>query len=131
MDADALQAGESKQDNCCGDVISGGSTGLIYLLDSGHVRKTAYPDKTRKQSLRDLERECRIYQSLPQHDRLLKMMGYSPEGGLDLEYMPNGNLREYLQAEASNLGLTNDFNGRVMPPKHCTFYISTMLFTAT
>ncbi|KAF4636625.1 hypothetical protein G7Y89_g1464 [Cudoniella acicularis] len=106
MDANAFQAGDSKQANGCGDVISGGSTGLVYLLDSGYVRKTAYSDKTRKQSLRDIELEYRIYQRLPRHDRLLKMMGYSPESGLDLEYMPNGNLREFLQTEAVNSGLT-------------------------
>jgi len=109
MDAQTLQliqAGDSKQDARSGEVISGGSTGLIYLLDSGYVRKTAYPDKTRKQSLRDIEREYRIYQRLPRHDRLLKMIDYSLDGGLILEYMPNGNLREYLQAEAANLSLT-------------------------
>jgi hypothetical protein len=74
------------------DVISGGSTGLIYLLPSGYVRKSAYPGITRKQSLRDIEHEHKIYQRLPHHDRLLKMMGYSIEDGLILEYMPNGNL---------------------------------------
>jgi serine/threonine protein kinase len=34
------------------------------------------------------------------------MIGYSLDGGLILEYMPNGNLREYLQTEAANLSLT-------------------------
>lgn len=95
----------SKQDDAGSVVISGGSTGLIYLLPSGHVRKTPYQDKTRKQSLRDIEREYRIYQRLPRHDRLLRIIGYSSDDGLDLEYMPNGNLREYLQAEAANLSL--------------------------
>jgi serine/threonine protein kinase len=87
------------------DVISGGSTGLIYLLRSGYVRKSAYPGITRKQSLRDIEHEYKIYPRLPHHDRLLKMMGYSIEDGLILEYMPSGNLREYLQDKAAGLSL--------------------------
>lgn len=44
MDANAFQAGDSMEAKSCGDVISGGSTGLLYLLDSGYVRKTAYSD---------------------------------------------------------------------------------------
>ncbi|OBT60307.1 hypothetical protein VE03_10216 [Pseudogymnoascus sp. 23342-1-I1] len=87
------------------DVISGGSTGLIYLLPSRYVRKTAYPDSTRKQSLRDIEHEYKIYQRLPRHDLLLEMVGYSMEHGLILEYMPNGNLREYLQTKAADVSL--------------------------
>jgi serine/threonine protein kinase len=78
---------------------------LIYLLPSGYVRKAAYPDITRKQSLRDIEHEYKIYQRLPPHDRLLKMISYSVEDGLVLEYMPNGNLREYIQAETADLSL--------------------------
>ena len=60
---------------------------MIYLLPSGYVRKVAYPGITRKQSLRDIEHEYKIYQRLPRHDRLLKMIGYSAEEGLILEYM--------------------------------------------
>ena len=59
----------------------------------------------RKQSLRDIEHEHKIYQRLPRHDRLLNMIGYSVEDGLILEYMPNGNLREYLQSEAAALSV--------------------------
>lgn len=33
------------------------------------------------------------------------MIDYSVEGGLILEYMPNGKLREYLQTAAANLSL--------------------------
>jgi serine/threonine protein kinase len=68
-----------------------------------HVRKPAYPDITRKQSLRDIEHEHKIYQRLLRHGPLLKMIGHSPEDGLILEYMPNGHLREYLQAESADL----------------------------
>lgn len=72
------------------NVTSGGSTGLICLLPSGYVRKVPYPGITRKQSLRDSEHEHKIYQRLPRHDRLPRMVGYSVEEGLILEYMANG-----------------------------------------
>jgi serine/threonine protein kinase len=78
---------------------------LIYFLPSGYVRKAAYPGITRKRSLRDIEHEYKIYQGLPCHDRLLKMISYSVEDGLVLEYMPNGNLREYRQADAADPSL--------------------------
>lgn len=66
------------------------------------MRKCAYPDiQTRRQSLRDLERELRVYQRLPcRHDRLLQMIKYSPEDGLYLQYMPRGNLRDHVQKAA-------------------------------
>lgn len=88
-------------------VISGGSTGIVYLLPSGYARKSAYPDaEGRRQSLGDIEREYKIYERLPQqHDRLLKMISYSPEDGIILEYMPNGNLRNYLRLKAAKLDL--------------------------
>jgi serine/threonine protein kinase len=70
------------------------------------VRKAAYPDITRKESLRDIEHEYKIYQRLPSaHDRLLEMVRHSEEDGLILEYMPNGNLREYLRTNAADITL--------------------------
>jgi serine/threonine protein kinase len=87
------------------NIISGGSTGIIELLPCGKVCKKAYPNKEgRKQSLRDIELEHRIYQRIGSHDRFLRMEAYSPEDGLILEYMSNGNLRQRLR-EAS-LGAT-------------------------
>jgi len=44
-----------------------------------------------------LLREYGVYQRLPTHDRLIKMIEYSGDGMLILEYMPFGNLREYLK----------------------------------
>jgi serine/threonine protein kinase len=92
------------------NVISGGSTGIIELLPSGYVRKSPYPGpEDRKQSLRDIEREFQIYQRLPQHDCLLQMISYSLEDGIILEYMPNGNLRDYLQSQAAKINLDQRF----------------------
>ncbi|OIW30486.1 kinase-like protein, partial [Coniochaeta ligniaria NRRL 30616] len=87
------------------NVVSGGSTGLIELMPCGNVRKCAYPDiQTRRQGLRDLERELRVYQKLPRrHDRLLQMIKYCPEDGLFLQYMPRGNLRDHIQNSAASI----------------------------
>ncbi|KAK4111666.1 kinase-like protein [Canariomyces notabilis] len=86
------------------NVVSGGSTGLIELMPCGNVRKCAYPNvETRKQSLRDLEREFQIYKRLPRHDRLLQVIKYSPEDGLFLPYMPRGNLREHIKKLSSSI----------------------------
>jgi serine/threonine protein kinase len=71
----------------------------------GNVRKIAYPEsKARRQSLRDIEHEFRVYQRLPrQHDRLLQMVKYSPEDGLVLQYLPAGNLRQDLQQATATI----------------------------
>ncbi|SPQ23396.1 97d9e161-d5c3-41e3-90ba-230f1c0fcafb [Thermothielavioides terrestris] len=66
------------------NVISAGSTGLIEHLPCGNVRKCVYSDRDYEVCLRDLEREFRVYQKLPQHDRLLQLIRYSPEEGLVL-----------------------------------------------
>ncbi|AEO63877.1 uncharacterized protein THITE_2109473 [Thermothielavioides terrestris NRRL 8126] len=83
------------------NVISAGSTGLIEHLPCGNVRKCVYSDRDYEVCLRDLEREFRVYQKLPQHDRLLQLIRYSPEEGLVLQYMPRGNLRDHLPKAAS------------------------------
>ncbi|KAK4034728.1 kinase-like domain-containing protein, partial [Parachaetomium inaequale] len=87
------------------NVISGGSTGLIELLPCGNVRKVTYPEsKARRQSLRDIEHEFRVYQRLPrQHDRLLQMIKYSLEDGLVLQYLSAGNLRRHLRQATANI----------------------------
>ncbi|TAQ85561.1 hypothetical protein B7494_g6118 [Chlorociboria aeruginascens] len=90
------------------NIISRGSSRLISPLPSGHVLKSPYPgsdDYNRNLSLRDILPEFQIYQRLPPHDRILQMINYSPEEGIVLEHMPNGNLREYLQSPQS-YGLT-------------------------
>lgn len=48
-----------------------------------------------------LQREMEVYRRLPASDRLIRMFEYSNEGdgGLVLEYMPNGSLRRMLESE--------------------------------
>lgn len=74
-----------------------GSSGLIQRLPCGNVRKCIYSELDYEACLRDLGREFRVYRKLPQHDRLLRLIRYSPEEGLVLQYMPRGNLRKHLR----------------------------------
>ncbi len=76
-----------------GTYISSGSSGIVERLKDGSVLKSPRPDEER--SCIDIEMEARIYRLLGPHDRLVAMLGYSPTG-LVLEYMENGNVREYL-----------------------------------
>ena len=81
--------------------MSGGNSGLIERLPCGNVRKCIYSDRNYEPCLRDLDREFRVYQKLPQHDQLLQLIRYSPEEGLVLQYMPRGTLREHLREDAA------------------------------
>ncbi|KFY61221.1 hypothetical protein V496_05138 [Pseudogymnoascus sp. VKM F-4515 (FW-2607)] len=83
------------------DVINGGSTSLIHLVPSGHIRKNVYPDHLdRARFTERLEIESRIYARLPKkHPRHLEMFSYSREEGLVLEFMPRGDLGKYLRGE--------------------------------
>lgn len=77
--------------------MSAGSTALIQRLPCGNVKKCVYSELDYEACLRDLEREFRVYQKLPMHDRLLQLIRYSPEEGLVLQYMSRGSLRNYLR----------------------------------
>ncbi|KAF2182955.1 hypothetical protein K469DRAFT_740055, partial [Zopfia rhizophila CBS 207.26] len=77
--------------------ISGGSSGWIELLDSGEVLKTPHSGSLEAGSRRELKVEARIYQHLGRHPRLVQLFRYCPDQGLFMEYMPNGNLKEYLR----------------------------------
>jgi serine/threonine protein kinase len=85
------------------NIISGGSTGIVELLPSGHVLKSPHPgddEAGRAASLRDLQREFDVYQRLPRgHARLIRAVAWAPARGLTLEYLPHGNLRDVLRDE--------------------------------
>lgn len=79
------------------NVASAGSSGLIQRLPWGNVRKCVYSYPDCEACLLDLECEFQIYRNLPQHDWMLKLIRYSPEEGLVLQYMPRGSLRQHLR----------------------------------
>ncbi|KAK4235065.1 kinase-like domain-containing protein [Achaetomium macrosporum] len=87
------------------NVVSAGNSGLIQRLPCGNVRKCVYSELDYDICLRDLEPEFRIYQKLPRHDRLLRLVRYSPEEGLVLQYMPRGSLRKHLREAATTITL--------------------------
>ena len=85
------------------------------------MRKCIYSDRNYESCLRDLDREFRVYQKLPQYDRLLQLIRYSPEEGLVLQYIPRGTLREHLRENAAADTTTITFTERLqwMLPKAC------------
>ncbi|TAQ84196.1 hypothetical protein B7494_g7480 [Chlorociboria aeruginascens] len=94
------------------NVVSGGSTGIVSHLECGSVRKSPYPSSTaweRKLSLRDIRREFEVYQQLQSHNRLVKMIDYQAEIGITLEFMPNGNLRNFLREHKATITMTQRF----------------------
>jgi len=88
-------------------VVSGGTTGIVQLLPCRHVRKAPFPDDqtTRRISLRDLKREAEIYQRLPHQKGILRMIDYSPDHGVVLEFMEHGHLAGYLKKYARQISL--------------------------
>ena len=85
--------------------LSFGNTGIIELLAPGdRVKKSPHPHVSpydQKFQIRQLRREVEVYQRLPPHDRLIRMLGYATTGDdphIVFEYMPNGSLSSYLEA---------------------------------
>ncbi|OAA68581.1 Protein kinase-like domain protein [Niveomyces insectorum RCEF 264] len=84
-----------------------GTHALIELAPCGtRVTKCVRPDETdpfmRKMELRFLIRELDVYRHLDPHPRILKFYGFTadPETAfITLEYMKNGNLRDYLDKQ--------------------------------
>ncbi|KAF2220312.1 kinase-like domain-containing protein [Elsinoe ampelina] len=78
-------------------IVSGGSTARVELLSDHMVLKAPYPaSPLRQTSLDEIEHEYRIYQQLGTHPRLLRVYAFRREEGLTMEYMPCGNLKDYL-----------------------------------
>lgn len=85
------------QDN----IISFGNTAIIERVSEETVVKSPHPQASshvKAWQRRQLQREFDVYRRLPAHDRLIKMFGFSEDGGLLLEYMPKGSLRAYLES---------------------------------
>ena len=76
-----------------GTFISLGLSGIVERLIDGSVMKSPHPAD--EGSFMDIEMEAKIYQLIGPHHRLVPMLGYT-QPGLLLEYMEDGNVREYL-----------------------------------
>ncbi|KAI9049778.1 hypothetical protein LZ554_005929 [Drepanopeziza brunnea f. sp. 'monogermtubi'] len=76
-----------------GEFLGGGGTGLVERLESGDVVKSPWTGCRREMAI-----EARIYERLGVHPRLVQFKHWDPVGHvLTLEYMPNGDLKEYVQ----------------------------------
>lgn len=83
-----------------GELISGGITGIVELLDDGTALKAPFPGEDIEHHIQDIAKEASIYRRIGPHERLVRMLGHSREG-LVLEYMKNGDLKTYLQTHDS------------------------------
>ncbi|KAJ5096856.1 kinase domain-containing protein [Penicillium angulare] len=85
--------------NAQGELISGGVTGIVELLENGTVLKAPYPGLDMDLHIQDIAKEADIYRRIGPHKRLIQMLDHSEEG-LVLEYMKNGDLKTYLQSHS-------------------------------
>lgn len=81
-----------------GQFLGGGATGLVERLESGDAIKSPWTGRPTALDCREeIVIEARIYQRLGVHPRLVKLKHWDPvDYTLTLEYMPHGNLKEYI-----------------------------------
>jgi serine/threonine protein kinase len=80
-----------------GESIAGGATGFVERLPSGDAVKSPWPSRF-NDNHKAMITEAQIYNILGAHPRLIKIVNWDSETCcLTMEYMPNGNLIDYLQ----------------------------------
>ena len=72
----------------------------MELLDDGTVLKSSFPDAEMKNHILDIAKEASIYHRIGPRERIVRILGHSRDG-LILEYMKNGDLKTYIQAQKS------------------------------
>ncbi|KAI1775336.1 kinase-like domain-containing protein [Hypoxylon cercidicola] len=83
----------------------GGVTELVERLMSGDVIKSPWTGRpTASDCRREMAIEAQIYEKLGKHPRLVQLKRWDPiDHTLTLEYMPHGNLREYVEKHGENI----------------------------
>ncbi|KKK18994.1 kinase domain containing protein, partial [Aspergillus rambellii] len=103
-DCEVNETGHGNVETICrdaqGQFISGGLTGIVELLDDGTILKSPFPDAEVENHILDIAKEASIYDRVGPHERLVWILGHSRDG-LILEYMKNGDLKTYIQAQSS------------------------------
>ena len=89
-----------------GEFISGGLSGIVELLPFGLILKSPWPGCRANDSRREIANEFGIYNHLGPHRRLVPVKGYTTEGGLLLQYMPHGNLADYLSTHSETISMS-------------------------
>jgi serine/threonine protein kinase len=72
----------------------------VELLGDGTVLKSPFPGAEMENHILDIAKEASIYHRVGPHERLVRILDHSRDG-LILEYMKNGDLKTYLQAQNS------------------------------
>ncbi|KAF4120926.1 Serine/threonine protein kinase [Geosmithia morbida] len=84
-----------------GALIAVGSTSFVEKLPSGNIIKRPWPTQDCiHERRRELAIESRIYDLLGPHACLVNKISWDPkEYVLELEFMPNGTVRDYIRAD--------------------------------
>jgi len=89
-----------------GKFISAGLSGIVELLSSGLISKSPHPGALLGPDSRiEIANEAKIYAHLGPEPGLIRMESYT-EGVLLLQYMPNGNLKDYLRAHSNTISMS-------------------------
>ncbi|KAJ8120701.1 hypothetical protein ONZ43_g2655 [Nemania bipapillata] len=90
-----------------GEFIGGGVTGLVERLKSGDAIKSPWTGRSTESDCRqDMMIEAQIYKRLGAHPRLVQLKHWDPvDHTLTMEYMPHGNLKEYVKKHRQEISL--------------------------
>jgi serine/threonine protein kinase len=76
----------------------------VERLSTGEVVKSPWPGHRVEACRRDITTESQIYARLGAHSRLVKVIGWDPkECVLTMEYMSNGNLKDFIPANNDSI----------------------------
>ncbi|WEW56921.1 hypothetical protein PRK78_002379 [Emydomyces testavorans] len=97
-----------------GQFLTRGGTAILELLPSGAVVKTASPNPfcppEEEDCRRNMRLEAQIYQKIGDHPRVPKFIQWDPDTcSLTIDYMKNGNLRDYIRLNFDTLTYEHRF----------------------
>lgn len=93
-----------------GELLSMGGTAFVEMLPSGAVIKVPIPDiyhpREEEDHRQNMRLEAKIYKMIGEHPRVPKLLDWDPETCcLTMEYLENGNLREYIKQNQQEIPL--------------------------
>ncbi|KAF4632944.1 hypothetical protein G7Y89_g5172 [Cudoniella acicularis] len=93
-----------------GEFLGSGASGIIERLPSGNVVKSPWPGSGADDCRREITIENQIYERLGRHPRLVRIIDWDPiHCALTMEYMPNGNLKDFLLVKNDSVSTTQRF----------------------
>ncbi|KAI1349184.1 kinase-like domain-containing protein [Xylaria sp. FL0043] len=90
-----------------GEFLGGGATGLVERITSGDAIKSPWTGRpTAADCRQEIAIEAQIYERLGAHPRLAQLKHWDPvDHSLTLEYMPHGNLKDYVRKHGRGISL--------------------------